>query len=172
MNYDRLLQLGGIDREVPPIPGYITKEQLQSEIDDICALIPEEATPENQIADKAYVNSTVATDSATFRDTYNLVSDLSLTTAATHTDIATALASTIATADNNDYCYVQIPVADDQPTIIADVDRYKFNGTAWSFEFSLTNIIDVKKSIADVINTMAMDEQTGNITVTYDDGQP
>ena len=35
MNYDRLLQLGGIDRVVPPIPGYITKEQLQGEIDDI-----------------------------------------------------------------------------------------------------------------------------------------
>jgi hypothetical protein len=33
MNYDRLLQLGGIDREVPPIPGYITKEELQKEID-------------------------------------------------------------------------------------------------------------------------------------------
>ena len=29
MNYDRLLQLGGIDREVPPIPGYISKEELK-----------------------------------------------------------------------------------------------------------------------------------------------
>ena len=32
MNYDRLLQLGGIDREVPPIPPYISKEGLQQEI--------------------------------------------------------------------------------------------------------------------------------------------
>lgn len=56
MNYDRLLQLGGIDREVPPIPGYITKEQLQGEIDGIKALIPEEASEENQLADKKYVD--------------------------------------------------------------------------------------------------------------------
>lgn len=35
MNYDRLLQLGGIDREAPPIPGYITKEELKEEIDDL-----------------------------------------------------------------------------------------------------------------------------------------
>ena len=35
MNYDRLLQLGGIDREVPPIQPYISKEQLQGEIDGI-----------------------------------------------------------------------------------------------------------------------------------------
>jgi len=33
MNYDRLLQLGGIERDVPPIPGYISKEELQKEID-------------------------------------------------------------------------------------------------------------------------------------------
>jgi hypothetical protein len=35
MNYDRLLQLGGIDREVPPIPQYISKDDLQKEIDDL-----------------------------------------------------------------------------------------------------------------------------------------
>ena len=33
MRYDRLLQLGGIDREVPPVPRYISNEELQEEID-------------------------------------------------------------------------------------------------------------------------------------------
>lgn len=34
MNYDRLLQLGGIDREVPPIPPYISKEELKKYVDE------------------------------------------------------------------------------------------------------------------------------------------
>lgn len=171
MNYDRLLQLGGIDREVPPIPGYITKEELKDGIDDINSKIPEEASDTNKLTDNQYVNEKVATDSATFRGTYNLVSDLSLSVSATRAQIAAALSTTISTADNNDYSYVQTPVDDTHPTEIADVDRYKFNGTAWAFEFSLTSIMDVKQAIADVINTMTMDEQAGDITVTYDNGQ-
>jgi hypothetical protein len=43
------------------------------------------------------------------------------------------------TPDANDYAFVQVPAADDTPTVIARVDRYKFNGTAWAFEFSLNN---------------------------------
>ena len=35
MNYDRLLQLGGIDREVPPIPKYYSSQELQDQIDDL-----------------------------------------------------------------------------------------------------------------------------------------
>ena len=72
MNYDRLLQLGGIDREVPPVPGYITKEQLQGEIDDIKSLIPEVASTENQLADKNYV-----TDEISYEDVYIGVADTS-----------------------------------------------------------------------------------------------
>ena len=71
------------------------------------------------------------------------MSDLELTTAATEQQIAAALATKMAalsiTPDNNDYCFVQIPTADATPTQIARVDRYKYNGTAWSFEFSLNN---------------------------------
>ena len=62
-----------------------------------------------------------------------------LTISATESDIANALAATVATADNNDYCYIQIPVANDKPTEIARIDRYKFNGTAWALEYALNN---------------------------------
>jgi hypothetical protein len=72
MNYDRLLQLGGIDREVPPVPGYITKEQLQGEIDGIKALIPDEASDDNQLADKNYVK-----DEISYEDVYIGVADTS-----------------------------------------------------------------------------------------------
>ena len=110
-----------------------------TDIDAIEEKIPSTATSSNQLADKAFVNNSVATATATYRGAYNLVSDLSLTIAATQAQIATALAGSIATADNNDYCFVQIPVADATPTVIARVDRYKFNGTDWAFEYSLNN---------------------------------
>ena len=109
------------------------------DIDAIEAKIPAAASAQNKLATEQYVNSSVATNTATYRGSYNLVSDLSLTTAASEEQIATALAGEIDTADNNDYCFVQIPVADATPTVIARVDRYKFDGTAWGFEFSLNN---------------------------------
>ena len=131
--FSRKCQLAGIEREVPAIPPYISKEYLQDEIDDINTLIPQDASSDNQLATKA----DIATSSATFKGTYNSVSDLSLTTAATHSDIAAALGTAVTGADNNDYCYVQVPVDDTTPTRIATTDRYKFNGTAWAYEYSL-----------------------------------
>lgn len=101
--------------------------------------IPEQASSSNQLADKNFVNSSISTATATFRGTYNLVSDLSLTTSATEGQIATALLTAVSTADNNDYCFVQIPTADATPTEISRIDRYKFNGTAWAYEYSLNN---------------------------------
>ena len=113
------------------------------DIDDIEALIPAQATSQNQLADKQFVNSSISTATATYRGAYNLVSDLSLTVSATEQQIAAALATKMTalsiTPDNNDYCFVQVPTADATPTQIARVDRYKYNGTAWTFEFSLNN---------------------------------
>ena len=109
------------------------------DIDAIEAKIPVAASAQNQLADKQFVNSSIATNTATYRGAYDLVSDLSLTTSATQQQVAAALALAIATADNNDYCFVQVPVADVSPTVIARVDRYKFDGTDWAFEYSLNN---------------------------------
>lgn len=102
-------------------------------------LVPSQASDQNQLADKAFVNSSIATATATYRGSFNLVSDLQLTVSATRAQIATALATAIQTADNNDYCYVQVPTADATPTEIARVERYKHNGTAWAFEYELNN---------------------------------
>ena len=109
------------------------------EIDAIEAKIPADASAQNKLASEQYVNSSVATNTANFKGAYNLVTDLSLTTAATREQIATALAGAISQADNNDYCFVQIPTSDATPTEIASVERYKFNGTAWAFEYALNN---------------------------------
>ena len=109
------------------------------DLSPITDLIPVEASQNNQLADKAFVNSSIGTATAQFKGTFNLVTDLSLTTTATQSDIASALVTAVPSADNNDYAFVQIPTSDATPTEISIVDRYKFNGTAWAYEFSLNN---------------------------------
>ena len=101
--------------------------------------IPSEASSVNQLADKQFVNSSIATATATFRGTYNLVSDLAQQADASHAQIEAALGRTISGADNNDYAFVQVPTSTSTPTQIAKVERYKYNGTAWRFEYELNN---------------------------------
>lgn len=108
-------------------------------IEAILLLIPSAATSLNKLADKAFVNSSIATATATFRGTYNLVTDLDLTISATYSDIASALADVVSGADNNDYAFVQIPTSDATPTQIAKTVRFKFNGTSWEYEYDLNN---------------------------------
>ena len=113
---------------------------LDSRLENVEGKIPAGASAENPLTDKQYVDNAVATASATFRGTYNEVSDLELTTSATHAEIAAALADVIDTADNNDYCFVQIPTSDATPTEIGSIERYKFvTGTGWESEFTLNN---------------------------------
>ena len=114
-------------------------DEVSSSIEAILLLIPSAASALNQLADKAFVNSSIATATATFRGTYNLVTDLSLNVNATHSQIAGALGINISTADNNDYAFVQIPTSLETPTEIRLTERYKFNGTAWAFEYDLNN---------------------------------
>ena len=112
---------------------------IDADMESIKMKIPAEASNENQLADKEYVNQGISTATATFRGTFNLVSDLELTTSASEEQIAAALASKVATKDNNDYCFVQIPTDSETPTEIRRIDRYKFNGTNFAFEFELNN---------------------------------
>jgi hypothetical protein len=120
-----------------------TQRQINSDlsaaIEAILLLIPSAASSLNKLADKAYVDSSVATNSATFRGTFNLVNDLHLTVSATHAQIGTALANVILSEDNNDFAYVQIPTSDAEPTETAQTDRYKYNGTTWEYEYTLNN---------------------------------
>ena len=102
-------------------------------------MIPNTADANNQLADKQYVNQQVATSSASFQGSYNLVTDLHLSISATQSDIVTALVSAITGAGTSDYCYVQIPIADTAPTQLDHEERYKFNGPSWGYEFSVNS---------------------------------
>ena len=118
-------------------------DTAEDDIDTIEGKIPAAASSSNKLVDEQKMNSSIATATATYRGAYNLVSDLGLTVSATHAQIEAALATKMTalsiTPDNNDYVFVQIPTADATPTEIARVERYKYNGTTWAFEYALNN---------------------------------
>lgn len=60
---------------------------------------------------------------------------------AAHTDIADALDnySFADTPDNNDYCFVEWPEDTTHTSQITQVERYKYNGTNWAYEYTLNN---------------------------------
>lgn len=90
---------------------------IEKDIDAIEAKIPSAASSSNQLADKNFVNSSIATNTATFKGTYNSLSELQAVTGAT----------------NNDYGFVI--EYDEQGNEY--YDRYKYNGTAWVFEYKI-----------------------------------
>ena len=89
-----------------------------------------------------FVNSSVATNTATFLGNFSLA-DLGLTYPATEVQIATALDGhtwpTGVTPTNNDYVYVEIQ--DPQSTIDDKVQRYKYRDVlaSWGYEYTLNN---------------------------------
>lgn len=114
-----------------------------SDVSAIEAKIPNAASSSNQLADKEFVNSSISTATATFQGTYNLVTDLNIENlSATHSDIGEELEDTIEGADDNDYCFVEIPTAISTPTQLARVEKYKYNNEAsikWEYEYTLNN---------------------------------
>lgn len=90
---------------------------INSTVANIRSLIPNAATSSNQLADKNFVNSSIASNTAVFRGTFETLSDLPTQNVKT-----------------NDYAFVIISV-DGNP----EYQRYKFNGTSWVFEYTLNN---------------------------------
>src|SRR5574344_501 len=81
-------------------------------------LIPAQATSSNNLADKEFVNSSISTNTANFKGTYNTLAELEATT-----------------ADNNDYGFVITTDAEGNTVY----NRYKYDGTMWSYEYALNN---------------------------------
>lgn len=91
-----------------------------SAISTINGKIPSTASSTNQLADKSFVNSSIATSTATFRGTFDSVAELEAYSGE---------------KDDNDYAFVT-GVDSDGNTYY---DRYKYNGTDWVFEYKLNN---------------------------------
>ena len=107
-----------------PVAGtdYLTPAAVQSAIDatvnPISALIPSAATAQNQLADKAFVNSSIASNTGAFKGTFSSTSQLPSTN-----------------VNTNDYAFVTSTDANNNTVY----NRYKYNGTRWVFEYALNN---------------------------------
>lgn len=97
-------------------------DTLESDVSTIKSKIPSEATDSNKLADKSFVNSSIATATATFRGTYDSVDDL----------------DDITVKDLNDYAFIKV-MDSSQPSQVKQYDKYKYNGSAWVFEYTLNN---------------------------------
>ena len=93
---------------------------LNTSILTIQSKIPDAASQNNQLADKAYVNDAISTASAEFRGTTDTLSVLQ------------ALEG-----DDNDYAYLQ--VINDVTGQVQQYDRYKYTKNGWVYEYTLNN---------------------------------
>lgn len=93
---------------------------LGTSIENISALIPSAASAQNQLADKDFVNHSIATNTANFIGTFNSVSDLEAYSGQ---------------KTNNDYAFV----IEQDAAGNEYYDRYKWNGSAWLFEYKIEN---------------------------------
>ncbi|MBQ0097917.1 MAG: hypothetical protein KBS62_03150 [Oscillospiraceae bacterium] len=93
---------------------------IRQAVSDIEDLIPQQATSDNQLADKQFVNSSVATNTAIFRGTFNSIEELP-TTGIT----------------NNDYAFVIS--TDEFGTAVYNRYKYVLSTSQWVYEYSLNN---------------------------------
>ena len=95
------------------------EQALQTAIDIINGKIPAQATAQNQLADKNFVNSSISTATADFKGTYNSLEDLEQVT-----------------ANANDYAFVIATDAEGNTVY----KRYKWvDGSGWTWEYDLNN---------------------------------
>ena len=93
------------------------EREMEIEVQDIEAKIPEEASAQNQLADKDYVNEGISTSSADFKGTFTSQQDMDAVT-----------------GNKNDYAYL---VSQDATGNVR-YNRYKWvEGTGWVYEYTI-----------------------------------
>lgn len=99
----------------------LVDRDLNQEVTDIEALIPNQASSENQLADKDFVNSSIATNTANFLGTYSTLAEI----------------EALPNPTNNDYAFLE--TTDSAGNTL--YDRYKYNteNDEWLFEYELNN---------------------------------
>lgn len=139
----------------------------ESEIDAVEAKIPTQASGTNQLADKSFVNSSIATNTAYFRGSYDVVNDLGLTLEATEAQIAAALATVITEKTNNDYSYVFFNNPVSHATEKYERFKYTSADDIWEYEFTLNNssFTDAQwQAINSGITSLAVGQISANAT--------
>ena len=96
-------------------------EALQEDVSTIQGMIPNQASSENKLADKNFVNSSIATNTANFLGTYSTLTEI----------------EAIPNPTNNDYAF--LATTDSAGNTL--YDRYKYNADddEWLFEYEINN---------------------------------
>lgn len=123
---------------------------LQTGINNVNSLIPSVASTTNQLADKEFVNSSIASSTATFRGTFETINDLPTSS-----------------VKKNDYAFV-IAVSNGNP----EYQRYKYNGEAWAFEYTLNNSSFTSKQWAAITSGITTDKVSSYDTHIFNKGNP
>lgn len=92
---------------------------LNSLINNIRELIPSQASTTNQLADKEFVNSSIATSTGDFKGTYDTLEEL----------------ESVTPVKINDYGFVNSVDSSGNSVY----KRYKYTSTGWVFEYNLNN---------------------------------
>lgn len=115
----KLTELAGKLNGVDSVSAELEKKADKSVVDAIEGKIPTQASSSNQLADKDFVNSSIATNTADFKGTFDSLEELQKVT-----------------ADANDYGFV-VSKDEEGNTLYK---RYKYvEGEGWKFEFELNN---------------------------------
>lgn len=125
----------------------------KNNIEDIQDVIPSAATSSNQLADKSFVNSSIATNTSNFIGTFTSVADLE------------AYSGTLT---NNDYAFVE--TTDTAGNTL--YDRYKYTTAttpaSWQYEYELNNSSFTADQWA-AVNSGANTTNIGQITTNAND---
>lgn len=140
----------GYDISVP-VTASADSFALESEITDINGKIPAQASTSNQLADKSFVNSSIATNTANFIGTFNSVAELE------------AYSGTVT---NNDYAFVIGTDLAGNTTY----NRYKYNANTqqWIYEYTLNNSSFTAAQWASINSGVT----TGDVTLARSSLQP
>lgn len=122
------LNLNGVEHDLKdsPLSAKVRALQellgtIQSRLNELSALIPNQASAQNQLADKNFVNSSIATNTANFLGTYTSLADI----------------EAIQNPTNNDYAFLE--TADGAGNNVYDRYKYSAEDGEWLFEYELNN---------------------------------
>lgn len=137
-------QESGVDTVIDLTTDFYDKDDIQALILD---LIPAQASSSNQLADKAFVNSSIETATATFRGTYTTLADLEQ-----------------AVGDKNDYAFLKTL---DATSGLYTYDKYTYvEGTGWTYAYSLNTSGFTAAQLA-ALNSGITDTLVSKITDVY-----
>lgn len=127
---------------------------LTGDVADINDKIPNQASSTNQLADKNFVNSSIATNTANFLGTYTSMAEI----------------EAIQDPTNNDYVFLQTTDASGNNLF----DRYKYNADQdeWLFEYELNNSSFTAEQWATINSGLTQQSVTQQIEEATSDIRP